>query len=182
MNHFHNLTGEQKEQLLLLCDKKGKVVGTDTRENCHAGVGKTHLAFMAFVTDKNNNVILTKRSAKKSLWGGFWDAPNVSHVLPGETVEEAACRRGKEELGVDVNFKAIGAFYYFAKHGNSCENEYCFILKGNTQKNIHPNPVEIEATKLMTWNDLVSDITENSHKYTPWLQSAIRRNISHFNF
>ena len=174
MNHFHNITGEQKEQLLVLCDKNGKIAGTDTRENCHAGEGKTHLAFMAFVIDKDDKIVLTRRAKKKSLWGGYWDASNVSHVLPDETIEEAAYRRGKEELGIAVEFKVIGSFYYFAKHGSFCENEYCFILKGKTQYIIHPNPVEIESTKLITWKDLESDITENSHKYTPWLYLAIR--------
>lgn len=169
MSKHHDLTGERKDQLLITVDKNGNKTGTATRHVCHKGDGIPHLAFMAFILDGKNNIILTKRSEKKSLWAGFWDASVVSHVLPGETVEEAANRRGKEELGIAIPFKTIGAYYYFAKHGGSAENEYCFVLIGKTNKDIHPNPLEFEKVLKVTFADLRKDIKKGKEKYTPWL-------------
>ena len=112
MNNLHDLSGENKQQLLILTDQNGNKIGMGTRDECHSGEGKTHLAFMAFILNGKSEIILTKRSKNKSLWPLIWDVSTISHVLPGETPEIAARRRGKEELGMDVGFKDVGAFFY----------------------------------------------------------------------
>lgn len=175
MSELHDTEGEREEQLLITTDQNGKPTGTDTRKNCHTRDGKTHLAFMAILYGREGMIYLQKRSQKKSLWDTFWDGSVVSHVLPGETVEEACNRRGKEELGVEVEFVDRGAFYYFAKYGNNCENEYCHVLVGVTDKVIHPNPVEIEEIKEQKFDDLKKDIQENPNQYTPWLKIAVEK-------
>lgn len=169
MSKLHDLRGERKEQLLILCDKEGNPVGEATREESHRGRGKTHLAFLAFIVDSEGKVILTKRAKKKSLWAGFWDASIVSHVLSGETPLTAANRRGKEELGVDVLFELLGEFYYFAPHGENSENEYCYVLMGNTSSEVFPNSVEIDELTRTTFHQLYSDSKNHPEKYTPWL-------------
>lgn len=174
-NHqLHNLKGENKKQLLITTDRNGKQLGTATREECHKAEGKTHLAFMAFIINKGK-IVLAKRNRRKSLWGGFWDASVVSHVLSDETVQQAAKRRGKEELGMEVDFKDLGAFYYFAKHGKAAENEYCHVLIGRTDEKIYHNPIEIEEIKLMGKDELKKEIKTNSHVYTPWLKLALEK-------
>jgi len=174
-NHrLHNLKGENKKQLLIVVDKNGNRIGEATREECHSGNGKTHLAFMAFVI-KEGKIVLAKRASNKSLWAGFWDASVVSHVLANETVEEAAKRRGKGELGIEVDFKDIGAFYYFAKHGSGAENEYCHVLVGQTTAQITPNPVEIEKVKEISSEELKKEIKINPKDYTPWFLLALNK-------
>lgn len=171
-HYYHNISGEQKDQLMIVVDKHGNKLGSATRSECHNGEGKTHLAFMAFIILKGK-IILTRRSGNKSLWSGFWDASVVSHVLANETVENAAKRRGKEELGVVVNFKDLGAFYYFAKHGKSAENEYCHVLIGATKDKIHPNPVEIEEVKSVKREELAELVKKYPKSFTPWFVLAI---------
>src|SRR3989344_2534980 len=147
MSKYHDLSGEKSSQILILCDKNGKEIGTATREECHKAEGRPHLAFMAFITDSKRQIILAQRASNKSLWGGFWDASVVSHVLPGETVIDAAQRRGKEEMGVNVKFNEIAAFYYFEKYQEGCENEYCHVLIGKSEKEVNYNPVEINGIR-----------------------------------
>ncbi len=172
---LHNLSGEQKHQILITCDKKGNPVGTETRDICHKGDGKTHLAFMAFILDQDKNIILAKRSGSKSLWSGFWDASVVSHVLEGETPQSAAKRRGKEEMGIDVEFEDKGAFYYFAKHGESAENEFCHVLIGKSIQLVDFNSVEIESIRKVTINDLKKEILDYPRIFTPWLKIALEK-------
>lgn len=173
-HHLHDTQGERKDQLLIIADKEGKPIGSATREECHSGKGRTHLAFMAFIIH-DSKIILAKRASKKSLWAGYWDASVVSHVLPGEIAENAAKRRGKEEMGVEVDFKDVGAFYYIAKHGTSAENEYCHVLIGKSSEEIHPNLIEIEEIKLIGKDELKKDIKMKSHIYTPWLKLALEK-------
>ncbi len=175
-HHLHDIRGERKDQFLITVGKDGKRLGEATREECHSGEGKTHLAFLAFIVI-NNKLVLTKRAGQKSLWAGYWDASVVSHVLSGETVQQAAHRRGKEELGVRADFKDLGAFYYFAEHENGVENEYCHVLVGETKDEIHPNPVEIDEIKLMTYEKLKAKIKKNTQKYTPWIKLALEKII-----
>ncbi|MBI4991358.1 NUDIX domain-containing protein [Candidatus Gottesmanbacteria bacterium] len=174
-NQFHNLRGEKKDQLLITSDKNGNRIGLATREECHKGDGKTHLAFMALVVDKEKKIILTKRSKKKSLWGGFWDASVVSHVLSNETPQQAAKRRGKEELGIEADFQDLGAFYYFAKYGENCENEYCHVLVGESSKEVEFNPVEIEKIRKISLEELTKEIKNNPEIFTPWLKLALEK-------
>ena len=173
-NQLHDTRGEKEDQMLILVDKNGSPYGRATRQDCHQGNGKTHLAFMAFVIDNDRRLILTKRSRNKSLWPGFWDASVVSHVLPGETVEKAANRRGKEELGVDVPFKNIGAFYYFAKRGDSAENEYCHVLIAKTNNPVSANPVEIEGLRKAGTSELKREIETHPDAFTPWLKICVK--------
>ena len=174
-NHnLHDTQGERKNQLLITTDKKGKSIGSATREVCHTGEGKTHLAFMAFIFIKGK-IVLAKRNIRKSLWAGFWDASVVSHVLPDETAQEAAKRRGKEELGIEVDFIDLGAFYYFAKHGKEAENEYCHVLVGQTDEKIYPNPIEIAEVKMIGKGELKNEVSAEINKYTPWFKLALKK-------
>lgn len=174
-NLLHNLSGEQKQQLLIICDKKGNPGGTETREICHEGNGKPHLAFMAFIMDEDDHIILAKRSSNKSLWAGFWDASVVSHVLPDEKVEQAAQRRSKEEMGIDIEFQDVGAFYYFKKFNTNCENEYCHVLIGKSIQLGEFNPVEIESIRKITIDDLKKEILDCPGIFTPWLKIALEK-------
>lgn len=175
MSKWHDLSGERKKQLLLTTDKMGNRVGRATREECHTGSGIPHIAFVAFLFNDKNELYLQRRSLSKSLWDGFWDASVVSHVLPGETVEEAAQRRGREEMGVAVTFKDHGGFYYFAKYNGNCENEYCHVLTGISKEKISHNPLEISDVKLMKLASLKKQIKEKHEKYTPWLKLALEK-------
>lgn len=174
---LHDSRGERKEQILITVDKDGNRIGQASREECHKGEGKPHLAFMAFVLNKDNKIILTQRSGKKSLWTGFWDASVVSHVLAGETPEAAARRRGREELGIETDFMDLGAFYYHANYNGNSENEYCHVLIGKTNEKIYYNPIEIEEIRPIGKYELRKEIKVNPQIYTPWLKIAVDKRL-----
>lgn len=174
-NTLHNLSGEQKKQLLIVTDKKGQATGVATREECHKGKGKTHLAFVAILFDKKGRIILTKRSNNKSLFPGYWDASYASHVLVGETLKQAARRRGREELGIEVKLKNLGAFYYFAKFKKMAENEYCYVLVGKIDSDVYPNLIEVEEIKRITYLELKKEINKSPKLFTPWLKIALQK-------
>ena len=48
------------------------------------------------------NLVLQRRAADKPLWPLYWSNACCSHPRAGETVEDAARRRLREELGVNT--------------------------------------------------------------------------------
>jgi isopentenyl-diphosphate delta-isomerase len=127
---------------------------------------------MSFLFNEKGEMILAQRSHTKSLWGLYWDSAIVSHILKGETPESASNRRGKEELGVDVSFKDIGAFYYTLKYKEDSENEYCHVLVGQTNEIIVANPVEIEDVKVLKMDEVKKFYESEKYKFTPWFKIA----------
>jgi isopentenyl-diphosphate delta-isomerase len=165
---------ENPNQILVTVDKQGKTIGIASRKDCHKGEGICHLAFAAFIKNKKGEILLAKRSQKKSLWGGHWDASVVSHVLPGETVEEAAKRRGVEELGVEVDFVNLGGFFYHKKFGEGSENEYCHILIGESDKKPKMDLTETEEICWVSKEELLKR-AKFDPLITPWVVFGIKK-------
>jgi len=165
-------------QTVLLVDKKDTFLGYASREETHSGRGKRHRAFVTLLFDKDNNVILHKR--KHRLFDGLWDLTAISHPLKingrDESYQEGSDRALSKEMGIGhVQVDKMGAFNYFAKDGQNCENEYCAILIGNYNGKIKPNKKEVYEAKKVTFDDFVSDCRKNPKKYTPWARLAVKK-------
>jgi len=171
------LSGQQQQvEWLVLVDDNDKELGLDTRENCHKGMGKRHRAFVVFLYDKEGRMLLQKRSMKKKLWPAFWDVSVTSHVYQGETYDEAAKRRSRQELNADVKRLERKLDYtYWAKFGDYSENEFCVLLTGKLEGPVKPNPDEIMETKYLTEDELGADMSKNPDEYTPWFKIAFEK-------
>lgn len=160
------------KQFLLVVDNHDTFLEYKEKEICHTGKGFHHRAFVVFLYDKKNQVLLQKRKHKR--WNNVWDVTATSHVLHfpnhDETYGEAALRSLKEEMGVTgVSLKNIGAFNYFRTYGKQCENEYCAILVGEYEGNVISNTDFIYEYKWMDASKLLKEIQISENKYSPWL-------------
>lgn len=159
-----------KQETLILVDDNDNQIGTDTRENCHAGVGKRHRAYTALMFH-GGKLLLQRRSAKKLLWPGAWDVSFTSHVYPGETYQGAASRRALEELNAKVGaLTDVHSFVYFAPQGANAENEFCRVLVGDFDGKITPNREEMMEVKWARVGDIASDLKSHPDSYTPWFK------------
>ncbi len=160
----------KKQETLILVDDDDNEIGTDTRENCHAGSGKRHRAYTAFIFH-DGKMLLQRRSMKKLLWPGAWDVSYTSHVYPGETYQQAATRRAKEELDAKVgDLKDVHSFVYFAPQGANAENEFCRVLIGDFDGRITPDPDEMMEVRWGKVSEVASDLKANPETYTPWFK------------
>lgn len=160
----------QKQEILILVDDNDNEIGTDTRENCHSGTGKRHRAYTAFVFH-DGKLLLQQRSNKKLLWPGAWDVSFTSHVYPGETYQQAAKRRAREELGANVGpLTDMHSFVYFAPQGENAENEFCRVLVGEFDGKITPNSDEMMAVRWAKVGDVQADLRSHPDSYTPWFK------------
>lgn len=159
-----------KQEILVLVDDNDNEIGTDTRENCHSGRGKRHRAYTALLFH-GGRMLLQQRSRKKLLWPGAWDVSFTSHVYPGETYQQAASRRAREELQAKVgDLKDVHSFVYFAPQGDNAENEFCRVLVGDFDGEVTPNRDEMMAVRWAKVSEVASDLRAHPETYTPWFK------------
>jgi isopentenyl-diphosphate delta-isomerase len=160
----------EAQEILILVDDNDNEIGTDTRENCHSGIGKRHRAYTAFMFH-DGKMLLQQRSRKKLLWPGAWDVSFTSHVYPGETYQQAAARRALQELGARVGLLTdVHSFVYFAPQGDNAENEFCRVLVGDFDGKISPNPDEMMSVRWEKLLDVKADLRAHPDSYTPWFK------------
>ena len=160
-------------EILILVDENDNEIGTDTRENCHAGMGKRHRAYTAFIFH-DGKMLLQQRSPKKLLWPRAWDVSFTSHVYPGESYQQAASRRAKQELKAKVgDLTDVHSFVYFAPQGANAENEFCRVLVGDFDGKVTPNKDEMMAIKWERLSDLRKDLVAHPESYTPWFKLSL---------
>jgi len=163
---------QPKEEMLVVVDDNDKEIGIDTREHCHLGKGRRHRAYVVFLFH-SGKLLLQQRSRLKTLWPGAWDVSFTSHVYPGETYEQAARRKGTQELAATFgSVQDVYSFVYFAPQGKYAENEFCKLLVADFDGKVKPNPDEIMAVRWTTVEDLRADLRKRPDIYTPWLKLA----------
>jgi isopentenyl-diphosphate delta-isomerase len=162
----------ERQETLVVVDEKDNEIGTDTRENCHLGRGRRHRAYVVFLFH-NGKLLLQQRSRLKTLWPGAWDVSFTSHVYPGESYEQAARRKGMQELGATFGpTRDAYSFVYFAPQGKYAENEFCKLLVADFDGRVKPNQDEIMAVRWTTVRELGADLRKSPDTYTPWLKLA----------
>lgn len=175
---------DRAEQKMRLADEQGNETGEIAdRASAHAAPGKKHLAFIVFVINDKKQFALHKRIASK-IGDSLLDSP-VSHVLAGETTEDAVHRCLKHEYGIQEKLQVLrfGGFSYEKDYGDgTCENEYCFVLGVEYSGKITPNPKEIEGSiTFMPVDQAIAEAKVNHEKFEMWFNLAIPIFESHPN-
>lgn len=162
---------------LILVDSKDNILGYETKENCHKGEGKLHRAFSVFIINNKNQLLIQKRSKLKKLWHGYWANSCCSHPREDEQdMLKCAEKRLAEELGFTCKLKPLFKFKYQAKFKDvGSENELDNVLLGNYDKEVKPNPEEVEEYKWVDLKRLEQDRKANHKAYTPWFLIAFKK-------
>ena len=159
------------EKSLILVDEKDNIIGYKAKERCHQGEGLLHRAFSIFILNDKKQLLIQKRSNKKTLWPMYWSNSVCSHPFQGEKIEDAAERRLKEELGLETRVKYVFKFQYKARFGEiGVEHEICYVFMGIGDGNIRPNIKEVAEWEYIDLETLNNNIAMQSNKYTPWFK------------
>lgn len=167
---------DRAEQQMLVVDAHGKETGKIvSRKDAHSSPGIKHLAFLVFVINSRNEFVLHKRHSNK-IGGDSLDSP-VSHVLNGESLEDAVHRCLKHEYGIKEKLRVLnfGGFSYDHDYNDgTCENEYCLVLAVLYNGKIFPNKEEMLGKPLLvSIKEAVKDSKSNPSKYAVWFNIAI---------
>ena len=163
-------------EYVILVDENDNQIGLEEKVKCHLPNGKLHRAFTALLFDEKANLALTKRSPNKMLWPGDWDGTVASHPRENETFVSSAERRMPEEVGIPCKMEYLFKFEYHVPYKEiGSENEICGTLLGIIES--HPNfkliADEISEFRMISSDNLTSDLKKNPQNYCPWMLIAL---------
>ena len=157
-----------KKEHVVLVDEEDKEIGILDKSQAHNANTKLHRGVSVFVFNEKN-LIIQKRSDKKITWPGFWSNSFCGHPMHNETYEEAAIRRGKFELNINLDkVFFISKYRYNFGFNNIYENEICPIYFAITDELILPNFDEISEYKLINWHEFLYQIKFDIEQFTLW--------------
>lgn len=171
------------EELVVLVDDNDNEIGTMPKAEVHTKATPLHRGFSLYVFNPQGEVLAQQRKKEKLTWGGFWSNSCCGHPAPNETREEAAERRAKQELGIEVkNIEKVADYRYRFKHNGVVENEVCPILVGlAANADLYPDPREIENFRWMRWSEFLEDMETHQEIYSPWSKEQIKILLSNQN-
>ncbi len=167
---------DNPQQKLISVDKSGKEIsGTIDRGFAHTTPGIKHLAIQVLVFNSKKELVLHERPLKK-VGGGVLDAP-TTHVLFGETKEQAAMRCLRNEYGIaeKLKVKILGGYSYEKDYGDgSCENEFCIAAFSVFDGNITPSKEHAGKIINVPAKEVLKEINSAQKKYPVWFKETIK--------
>lgn len=163
-------------EYVILVDKNDNPIGTEEKVKCHLPNGKLHRAFTALIFDKQNRLLLGRRSSEKMLWPGDWDGTFASHPRESETYVSSGERRMPEEMGIIEKVDYFNKFEYHVEYKDiGSENEICATLVSVVDRYEEENIVkdEISEIKWISSDLLASELKINPEIYCPWMIIAL---------
>ncbi|PON64724.1 Isopentenyl-diphosphate delta-isomerase, type [Parasponia andersonii] len=187
------------EDECILVDENDRVVGHDTKYNCHLmekieKENLLHRAFSVFLFNSKYELLLQQRSATKVTFPLVWTNTCCSHPLYRESelidedslgVRNAAQRKLLDELGIPAEdvpvdqFTPLGRMLYKApSDGKWGEHELDYLLFIVRDVNVHPNPDEVADIKYVNQDQLKellrkADAGEEGLKLSPWFRLVV---------
>lgn len=163
------------EQLILV-DEADREIGAMPKKDCHEGDGVLHRAFSIFLFGTGGDVLLQRRGADKPLWPLFWSNACCSHPRTGESIETAAHRRLREELGTDCPLTFLYKFEYRAQFGDAgAEHELCSVFIGISDGPFDANRAELEELRFFSRDELAMRLAAEPDAFTPWFRMEWKR-------
>ena len=156
------------DEYLDILDELGNPTGkTALKSEVHKKGYYHNTAHIWFYTDEGD-ILLQQRAATKKIYPLLWDVSVAGHVDASETIEQAAIRETKEEIGLIISendLQKIGVYECFQTYNNGIiDNEFyhtfisqlsVYITELKFQKE------EVEALKLISIYDFY-EILEQS--------------------
>jgi len=136
--------------------------------------GFQHKAISVLVLNKNQEILLQKRSMNKYHTPGLWTNTCCSHPKWNENSKVCANRRLFEELGISkLNLEFKEVIKYRANVGNNLvENEvvdiFTTIISDKKNLKININPLEVMEIKWLNIKKTLEEINTFPQLFTPW--------------
>ena len=156
---------------VVLLDEDRCPIGQLPKSQVHHATTPLHLAFSCYVFDGTGRLLMTRRATSKRTWPGVWTNTCCGHPLPDESSAQAAARRLREELGVQMvrSEIALPDFRYRAVASDGVvENEICPVLVASVQGSPQPHPAEVLEYRWAPWPDVVALATVAPWAISPW--------------
>ncbi|MFC1731553.1 isopentenyl-diphosphate Delta-isomerase [candidate division KSB1 bacterium] len=166
---------------VILVDQNDHEIGLMEKMEAHRK-GALHRAFSIFVFNNMGQLMMQQRAFAKYHSPGLWTNTCCSHPRKNETLEEAAHRRLKEEMGFDSDIKKVFDFTYHADVGQGLtEHEFDHVFIGHFEGDPRINKNEVADWKWMSIDEISNDLKNNPEKYTVWFRIAFYEVVQYLN-
>lgn len=157
---------------VILVDIHDRPIGVMDKMEAHEK-GVLHRAFSIFLFNSKGEMLLQQRAISKYHSGGLWTNACCSHPAPGETASDAAKRRLREELGLELPLTRVFDFVYRAEFDNGLtEHEFDHVFAGHCEGGMTLNPEEVMDTCYMPLEQLENELKDTPEKFTAWFRIA----------
>ncbi|MBQ8722085.1 MAG: NUDIX domain-containing protein [Paludibacteraceae bacterium] len=158
------------EEIFPIVNTEGEVVGSATREECHAGTFFLHPVVHLHIFNSAGELYLQKRVMTKKIQPGKWDTAVGGHVDYGERIEDALLRETHEELGVRDFTPDFLMRYEFR---SQVEAELVYIYKCVYDGDFNLDPSEVDEGRFWSLDEIKKSIGKGL--FTPNFESEIER-------
>lgn len=159
-----------QEEIFPIVNTEGEVVGSATREECHAGTFLLHPVVHLHIFNSAGELYLQKRVMTKKIQPGKWDTAVGGHVDYGERIEDALVRETREELGVRDFTPEFLMRYEFR---SQVEAELVYIYKCEYDGDFNLDPSEVDEGRFWSLDEIKKSIGKGL--FTPNFESEIER-------
>jgi isopentenyl-diphosphate Delta-isomerase len=164
------------EELIVLVDDEGRMIGTLPKPLVHHGETPLHRAFSAYLFDDAGRLLVTRRAPDKQTFPGMWTNTVCGHPGPGEDDAAAIARRADFELGLGVDGvrPALPGYRYRAEFRGVVENEICPVYVGRFTGPPTPRPAEVADWELLDWAAFRGRQESEGDAWSPWCREQAR--------
>lgn len=166
---------------VILVNEHDEPIGVMDKLEAHRGQAKLHRAISVFLLNEKGQLLIQRRSTKKIVGAGQWANTCCGNVRPGESYQECALRRLREELGITTaQIKPVHKFQYFAKCNDEfSEREIDQVFVGQYDGEVKPNPDEVQEWRWENLDQIRAELPKDSSLsseqkfYAPWFHSLM---------
>jgi isopentenyl-diphosphate delta-isomerase len=155
---------------VILVNEFDEEIGSMEKLEAHQK-GLLHRAFSVFVFNSKKELLLQKRALGKYHSEGLWTNTCCSHPSPNETIENAAVRRLKEEMGYSCTvIKTFSFIYDVALDNELIEHELDHVVIGISDENPVLNPAEASDFDWKSIDSIKNEMDLFPENYTSWFK------------
>lgn len=168
-----------EEVKVILVDENDTETGLMGKTEVHKK-GLLHRAVSVFIINTKGEWLLQRRSLAKYHSAGLWTNACCSHPLPGESAENAAKRRLKEEMGMECDLIPLFNFTYREILENGLiEHDLDYVFLGIADDIPVINDSEVAEFKYFNYLEMEFDIKTNPENYTIWFRKIFKQVNQH---
>ena len=158
---------------IILVDEQDNAIGTMEKMEAHRR-GVLHRAFSVVLFNSSGEMLLQRRADNKYHSGGLWTNTCCSHPVPEESIHDAAQRRLKYEMGINLKPEFAFKFIYKTPLNESLiEHELDYVFIGTFDGSPIINKEEVSDWKFMSLTELKKDIKLYPEIYTVWFRLIV---------
>ena len=159
-----------------IVDKHNRPTGGASRKDAWKK-GWFYRTSQIVIEDGKGNLLLQRRSAKKTLYPLLWTNAASGGVDEGESYEETALREMKEEIGAITTLKQLGIFPIEEQFEGHQIKQFCGTFRGILPQstNFILQTEEVAEINWFPLEQIQQDVIAHPERFTPIMIEVMKR-------